>query len=85
MPLSKLEVEIYGEVVNAVVLRLPTRKHPGVLVQGDSLHILLGLVRGAGKALAEGNTPEAGELIEEVREILEGYEEGYRSALAAAG
>ena len=85
MALSKMEVEIYGEVVNAAVLRLPSRQHPGVLVQGDSLHNLLGLVRGAGKALAEGNTSEACEMVEEVREILEGYEGEYRNALAAAG
>jgi hypothetical protein len=33
-------VEIYSDTSNAVVLRHPDRKSPGVLIQGDTLHSL---------------------------------------------
>lgn len=31
-------VEIYSDQTNAAILRHPSRKFPGVLVQGDTLH-----------------------------------------------
>ena len=33
-------VEIYSDQANAAILRHPGRKFPGVLVQGDTLHLL---------------------------------------------
>jgi len=32
-------VEIYSDQANAAVIRHPSRKFPGVLVQGDTLHL----------------------------------------------
>ncbi len=83
MATTKIEVEAYGQEINAAVLRLPSRRHPGVLIQGDSLQNLLSIIRGVEKALTEGNTAEAGELAGEAREVLENYDAAYRTALAA--
>lgn len=33
-------VEIFSDATNAAVMRHPGRRFPGILVQGDSLHIL---------------------------------------------
>jgi hypothetical protein len=33
-------VEIYSDKTNMAVLRHPKRKSPGVLIQGDDLHVL---------------------------------------------
>jgi hypothetical protein len=82
MATIKIEVEAYGQEINAAVLRLPSRRNPGVLIQGDSLQNLLSIVRNVEKALAEGNTAEAGELATEARELLENYDAAYRTALA---
>ena len=34
------QIEIYSDASNAAVMRHPGRRFPGVLVQGDSLHVL---------------------------------------------
>ena len=36
----KMEVECFSTTVNAVVVRTPGRQFPGVVIQGDSLHII---------------------------------------------
>ena len=33
-------VEIFSDATNAAVMRHPSRAFPGILVQGDSLHIM---------------------------------------------
>ena len=33
-------VEVYSEVTNRAVVRVPSREFPGALVQGDSLYVL---------------------------------------------
>jgi hypothetical protein len=35
--MSRLDVEIYTDQGNFAILRLPERRYPGVLVQGDTL------------------------------------------------
>jgi hypothetical protein len=37
---KRREVEIYSDATNRAVIRHPSRKYPGVLVQGDDLHRL---------------------------------------------
>lgn len=39
--MKELTVLLYGEQTNNAVLKLPARKYPGVLVQGDTLKNLL--------------------------------------------
>lgn len=39
--MKELTVLLYGEQTNNAVLKLPDRKYPGVLVQGDTLKNLL--------------------------------------------
>jgi hypothetical protein len=34
------KVEIYSDKTNSAVLRQPDRKFPGVLIQGDKIHLL---------------------------------------------
>ncbi len=35
-----IEVEIFSETTNSPVIKMPNRKFPGVVIQGDSLWIL---------------------------------------------
>ncbi|MEV1064119.1 hypothetical protein [Streptomyces sp. NPDC050263] len=38
--IERIEAELFTDGGNNAVVRLPGRRFPGVLVQGDSLHIL---------------------------------------------
>lgn len=85
MVTTKIEMEVFGQEVNAPVMKMPSRKYPGILVQGDSLHNMLSLVRAAGAALAAGNSQEAKDTLEEVGELIAGYDMVYRKVLAENG
>ena len=70
---------------NGGVVQLPGRHFPGLVIQGDSLHILLGVLAEAKRALAEGDTAEARDCIDEAIEAVAGRVEFYESTLSAAG
>lgn len=38
--MSKVEIEVYSETVNSAIVRVPGRRFPGTVLQGDSLSIL---------------------------------------------
>lgn len=40
-----METEVYSEVSNHAVLKVPGRKFPGIVVQGDSIAIIAALSR----------------------------------------
>lgn len=83
--MARIEVDIYGQEVNALVLRAPGRKYPGILIQGDSLHILCSrmhqVLEGCWKTGNEDLVAEA----EEVLELLKTYMHAYVSTLRANG
>jgi hypothetical protein len=63
------------------VVRLPTRKYPGIVIQGDSLHILHVSVRSA-KALCEaGEIAEAVDELGGVIDILSAYIGNYERVM----
>jgi hypothetical protein len=74
-------VEIYSDRTNAVVLRHPSRKLPGVLVQGDSLYALFQhadeLCASGKSALAE----DAYQALTELRDGLLAYLDHYKTVL----
>lgn len=75
--MKKIEVEIFTDQGNNAVLRLPDRKFPGLLLQGDTLKNLTEaaervaeLSDGGGSELKE----EAAELADSLRDLLRWYE-----------
>jgi hypothetical protein len=40
------EIEVYSEATNQAIVRIPSRRFPGIVIQGDSLSILAGLAEG---------------------------------------
>lgn len=70
---------------NYAVLRLPGRRFPGVLVQGDSLSILTAEVQQALALLRAGDTAGAEEELAYVANHLSGLLDGYIRVLDAAG
>lgn len=85
VPTKKLEVDVFGEAVNAPVLRPPGRRYPGVLVQGDSLSILCSHTARVLAALDAGRVDDAREEATELHDRLTGYKSVYEGALRAAG
>lgn len=82
---TKIEVELVGDAVNAAVVKLPWRRFPAVLLQGDSLGNLTATAERLVAALAEGRTGDAGEEASEVRDLLNGYKRAYEHAMGQAG
>jgi hypothetical protein len=64
-------VEIYHEQSNFVVLSAPGRKYPGVLIQGDSLMMIVGDIREAIE-LFDSDREESLEVLKGLYEELNG-------------
>ncbi|MGY5060795.1 DUF6959 family protein [Streptomyces sp. 900105755] len=59
--MERTEVELFTDSGNDTVVRMPGRRFPGVLVQGDSLHILRSDVAEVLEACERGDLDEARE------------------------
>lgn len=70
---------------NDAVLRLPRRRFPGVLVQGDSLHVLVEEVERVQHALNGGDLAGARAELDAVAQRLGQLRDIYISVLDAAG
>lgn len=78
-------VEIYSDRTNAVVLRHQGRKHPGILVQGDTLFTLFQRADAACEA-ARGVLPSnAYDELTGLRDTLLTYLDHYRTVLGEHG
>lgn len=75
--MKELTVLIYGEQGNNAVIKMPGRKYPGVLIQGDTLKNLLDTSEAlVALARQQGNSElleEAEGLAEMLLEIYRGY------------
>jgi hypothetical protein len=54
-PMERIEAELFTDGGNDAVVRMPGRRFPGVLMQGDSLHIPRGDVAEVAEACARGD------------------------------
>ncbi|WP_371876077.1 DUF6959 family protein [Corallococcus exiguus] len=83
-------VEVLSRQSNAAVVRMPGRSFPGVVIQGDSLRILHGLVKDAQALVPPPSETDADEdhasgLLEEAEGLLRDYLTAYESVLKAHG
>jgi hypothetical protein len=65
-------VEIYSDASNAAILRHPGRRFPGVLVQGDTLHSIVGslqIVMRNAAGLEEEPAAELAGALEQLRDF----------------
>lgn len=76
--MERVEVEQFGGGGNGAVVRMPGRRFPGVVVQGDSLFVLREEVAEIRAACARGDLDEAtdcaGFLPADLDEMLTAYE-----------
>ncbi len=76
-------IEVFSEASNRAVVRMPGRRFPGVVIQGDSLSLLVSAAR-----LVREGVPQGGALQEtanELFDLLSGYLAHYESVLAENG
>jgi hypothetical protein len=78
-------LEVFSEATNSGIVRMPGRKFPGVVIQGDSLSVFFHEAMCAVEALADSKDEEAflGALM--MAERLESHLRGYEEALKAEG
>lgn len=76
------EARLLTPARNYAVVQLPGRRFPGVVFQGDSLHILIGDLE---KALSEPDPSERADIFDDVLERLREIRATYETALHEAG
>src|SRR4051794_12400685 len=78
-PMAEERLEILLQSVNSPVLRMPGRKFPGILIQGDTLSSLYSLSRMVHRGAERHDDAEladlAGQIMDELSEILQEYEQ----------
>jgi hypothetical protein len=79
--MERVEAELFTDGGNDAVVRLPGRRFPGVLIQGDSLHILRTDMAEVVEACERGDLVEAGESAGLLLASLDGLLTRYSTAL----
>jgi hypothetical protein len=79
--MRKVEVEILSDAVNAAVIKLPGRKFPGIVIQGDSLKLLLDSTLEASELAHESGNLSIEESLSDLVQLLRGYLDAYEGTL----
>jgi predicted RNase H-like HicB family nuclease len=74
-------VEVYSHTTNSPVIRVPERKFPGVLIQGDSLRCLLVDIEEIIECCKRGDLSEVSDGLEYLKESLADYLQVYEDVL----
>jgi hypothetical protein len=83
--MTKIEVESLSTAVNAAVIRLPGRKSPAIVIQGDSLKILVDLASEIGRLSDGSDNLALQDTIAELRQTLGCYISVYEETLRENG
>ena len=83
--MERIEVELFTDGGSNAVVRMPGRRFPGVIVQGDTLANLRAELAEVQKALLAGDIDEARDSLAFVLHDLDGWLERYTGALEAHG
>ncbi|MFD8568015.1 DUF6959 family protein [Streptomyces sp. NPDC059639] len=81
--MERVEAELFTDAGNDAVVRLPGRRFPGVLVQGDTLRILSTDVAEIVELCAAGDVEEARQAASLLHEQLGAKLQRYTDALDA--
>jgi len=79
------QLEMWSEQVNSAVVRVPGRRFPGVVIQGDSLSILFDLAMYLTEHLPSSADAELRDAAESLAEKLFWHVTNYESALGSRG
>jgi hypothetical protein len=73
---ERIELDVFSEASNQAIVRMPGRRFPGVVIQGDTLSGLVLDAKNILRELRAGNEPiqDARYLVERLTEYLDHYE-----------
>ncbi len=80
--MERVEAELFTSGGNGAVVRLPARRFTGVLVQGDSLSVLLSQAESVEALLDAGESSEAVQELCDLADSLAAMLRDYESALS---
>jgi hypothetical protein len=83
--MARVEIEMYSQTTNCPVVRVPHRNFPGVVIQGDSLAILLDEAQSLCKMAATANKPELLDAADYLRDLLWEYVNEYERVMETNG
>ncbi len=83
--MTRVEIEMFSETTNCPVVRVPHRNFPGVVIQGDSLMILLCEAQDVCKLAAGSDNPELIEGADYLRDLLSDYVSEYERVMDSNG
>jgi hypothetical protein len=83
--MKKIEIEVYTQASNLAIVRMPGRKFPGVVVQGDSLSILYELAISILKRVEITSDTELIDEAKELTQLLAGRLQFYEAILQKHG
>jgi hypothetical protein len=83
--MEKLEIEVFSRQSNSAIVRMPGRKFPGVVIQGDSLSIFLDHVESALQRAQRLPDPELTDELIDLHEKLLGHLNNYSAVLGEHG
>ena len=75
------EIEVLSDTVNSAVVRMPGRKFPGVVIQGDSLHYMSMLAKEIEQMSMRLNCEELIDLTADLNKLLADKLAGYEKTL----
>lgn len=79
------KVELLSSTINFAVVRLPDRTFPGVVIQGDTLHLLRKQAQRLQNLLNEGDFEELREELKDLHSLLFEAQRHFETVCAERG
>jgi type VI protein secretion system component VasF len=83
--MKKIQIDVLSETLNCPVVQMPGRRFPGVVLQGDSLKILLDSAEEVQRLCSSLRNPDLSAAVASLRQKLAGYVASYEEAMTEAG
>ncbi|MBI3870720.1 MAG: hypothetical protein HY299_19495 [Verrucomicrobia bacterium] len=83
--MEKVQIDVLSETVNCPVVQMPGRKYPGIILQGDSLRILLDSTEEICDLCVSAQNSELSSAAASLKQKLAGYFASYEQAMKEAG
>ena len=83
--MQKKELEVFSEASNVAIVRMPGRRFPGSVIQGDSLSHLRWLAENVRSRLQDHSDQDLRDTAQELLELLDGHLRHYVNVLDAEG
>lgn len=81
--MEKIELEVYSQAINQAVVKMPQRRFPGLVIQGDTMSILVTLAETIYERAKKSSDSELLEEADELKDRLKAFLLHYETVLGA--